>query len=163
MTTLLTNTQIANKLVECTNASDNDAFRGIFMQYLNINNFDQIHKKYFKILSESRKRYVYLVTFTLKPEYHNKPEWYDEARKYINTLPDRPALKILKSETREELTKANIPHWHMACLTSIPLAKSRFIWWTQKFGFIDVSKTKDKSLTTDQAFEKVLEYTTKED
>lgn len=154
---------IAQQLVEASNTGNEELFKKAFNNGVTINNYNSVYKKYTQLLSKSRQRYVYLVTFTLKPELHDNQDSIKAARQYISSLPDRKGLFIVKSEWREELTKKGVPHWHLACLVSQPLAKSRFIWWTSKYGFVDVSKTKDKSLTTSEAYQKALEYTVKED
>lgn len=89
------------------------------------------------------KVYRYLITFTIKePENHDP----DKIEKYIKDQFLRSALQVNEAYMVRELTKKDVPHWHVACETTKYLPKDRFHYYTQKYGNIDISKTKSQTL-----------------
>lgn len=118
---------------------------------------------YSKWLKSHNKSYVYLVTFTLKKEIWDKPDQIQKARELAMNIQSRAGLNIHKCEVREEKTKNGVPHWHASVLSRDPIYSNRFKYYVQHYGNVDVSKTKSKSMTTAQAYQYALDYTTKED
>lgn len=106
-------------------------------------------QQYMKIVIKELKKpasksHFYMVTFTLKPDAVQNA---DTARAFIRGTAERKALGIIECHIVEELTKAGVPHWHMAIATDRPLARNRFQYYEKKFGSIDLSVTKNKTLT----------------
>ena len=111
-------------------------------------------KAYLDSLDVPKKSYLYLVTFTLKPECVPQA---DQIEVYIKKqFTHRPALQIVTAHIARELTKAGVPHWHVQVEASTPLCKDRFDYYTRMYGFVDVSKTRSQNP------QKALEYISKE-
>lgn len=91
-----------------------------------------------------------MVTFTLR----NKKD-YDKAREYIYRQHERQQLHVMSYYVVEELTKAGMPHWHVAIQVEKPLKKNRFNYYTKLYGFVDLSRTKGQTIDT------ALEYMSK--
>ncbi len=98
--------------------------------------------KRFKAVVHKRekKRYYYMITFTLREDYDEKRIERIEA--FIKTQAYRPALQIQSASIVRELTKAGRPHWHMAVITLKLLKKDRFTYYKKHYGNIDISKNK---------------------
>ncbi len=91
------------------------------------------------------KTYYYLVTFTISPDIEDNQ--IDDIQSYIiSQFENRPALHICEAYICKEYTKELRPHWHVAVSTHKSLKKDRFNWYQKKYGFVDVSKSKIKSL-----------------
>lgn len=100
-------------------------------------------KKYLNL--QKAKKYYYLITFTLRKDMKHLA---DEAEKYIKKqFTERPPLQIQEAYYVRELTKKGMPHWHVSVCSTTPIAKNRFQYYNKKYGFIDVSKSKQKTLT----------------
>lgn len=97
-----------------------------------------------------KKKYIYMVTFTLRDK-----KKYDKARDYIYRQHERIQLKVIEYHVVEELTKAGMPHWHVAIETEKPLKKNRFNYYSKLYGNIDLSRTKG------QLIDSVLNYMSK--
>lgn len=107
--------------------------------------------KYFN--ETEAKKYYYLVTFTLKPEaVGDSLGAEDYIRKQFT---QRKALGVQEAYMVKEQTKNDTDHWHVAVCTDKPLAKNRFSYYTKLYGFIDISKNIEKTLTN------ALEYISK--
>ncbi len=91
----------------------------------------------------SKKYYFYLITFTVREEEKKNIDLIEE---YIVSQMKRPALKIVFAEYVKEYTKKGMPHFHFAVKSERFIAKNRFNYYTQKYGFIDISKSTNKSL-----------------
>lgn len=96
------------------------------------------------IATMDQKYYYYLVTFTLKPGLADQA---DSIEAYIKKqFVDRTSLGVKESYIVRELTKNNMPHWHVSVKTDRPLKKDRFHYYTKKYGQIDISKNKAQNL-----------------
>lgn len=105
--------------------------------------FSKQYKKYIKSLE--RKKYYYMVTFTIDP---NKvpPEMFPSAQLYIEDQVKREnVLKIEEYEYVVEYTQQGIPHYHVSIVTTKPLFKNRFQYYTKKYGHVDISRSKQTS------------------
>lgn len=101
-----------------------------------------------------KKTYLYLVTFTLKPECVAQA---DQIEVYIKKqFTSRPTLQIVTAHIARELTKSGVPHWHVQVESSTPLSKDRFDYYRKIYGHVDISRTKAKTP------QKTLEYISKE-
>lgn len=106
-----------------------------------------------KVMKEQeKKKYFYLLTFTLKPEADA-----DKAEAYIRRVPERAPLQVTRCDLVKEHTKKGVAHWHMSVITTKALKKDRFSYYAQKFGHLDISKNKA------QIYDEMLEYMTKEE
>lgn len=103
------------------------------------------------LTKDKKKKYYYLVTFTLR----NIPEDIESIEEYIVSQANRRALQILEFHWVREYTKAEVPHWHVCIVTTKALKKDRFNYYIQRYGNIDISK--NKAQTTDE----MLNYMTK--
>lgn len=100
-------------------------------------------RQFFK--ETEKPAYFYLVTFTLKPSISSSD--YDNIEAYIRKqFVDRPSLGVKEAHLVRELTKLNIPHWHVSVQTDRPLKKDRFHYYTKLYGQIDISKNKAQNL-----------------
>ncbi len=98
-------------------------------------------KRFKKTVSKlERKRYYYMITFTLAKDY-TKDE-YLKIEKFIETQAFRPALQIEKAFIVKELTKKGRPHWHMSIVSTKILKKDRFNYYQNLYGTIDISKNR---------------------
>lgn len=83
---------------------------------------------------ENIDKYRYLITFTLKD-----PALSLQARNLIYGLKERKeSLGITKLEITEELTKNNVPHWHVIVYSKKCIKKNRFNHYITHFGNIDI-------------------------
>lgn len=89
------------------------------------------------------KYYCYLVTFTLSPKNTTSAEIVEE---YIRSQFLRAPLKVTEAHMTKELTKKGVPHWHVSVKTTLPLKKDRFNYYIQKYGAIDISKSRAQNL-----------------
>lgn len=87
-----------------------------------------------------RKKYYYMITFTLAKDYTEKE--YKEIEKFIETQAFRPALQIEKASIVKELTKRGRPHWHMSIVSTKIIKKDRFNYYANLYGTIDISKNR---------------------
>lgn len=99
------------------------------------------------------KSYKYMITFTLKPDAEDD---HEKAEFYIKEQVNRDALGILQYYYVKELTKAGVPHWHVAMSTTKPFKRNRLQYYEKKFGSVDVSRTKG------QTIQEALNYMSKE-
>lgn len=108
-------------------------------------------QEYKKQQNENTKRkYYYLVTFTLKPGADE-----DAAHAYVLRVPERSPLQIIRCDYVKELTKKGVTHWHMSVETTKALKTDRFSYYAQKFGHVDVDKNRA------QIYDEMVEYMTK--
>ncbi len=100
------------------------------------------------IAAANRQKYCYLITFTLHKKFHDTYDeaFIDEVTEYIIKQFQRKPLKIIEAHMVQELTKNNIPHWHVACSAEKFIAKNRFNYYAKKYGFIDISKSKCQTI-----------------
>lgn len=84
-----------------------------------------------------QKNYYYLITFTLVDKDNES-----SAEAYIIRQTERSALKLQSYEYVKEYTKAGMPHWHVSAVTTKPLKKDRFHYYSKKYGSIDLSRSK---------------------
>lgn len=109
---------------------------------------------YFSYLTfKEKKKYIYMLTFTLKPEAVGKAK---EAEDFVRAQADRKALGITSYSYVKELTKAGVPHFHAVIETEIPLKKNRFQYYEKIYGKVDFSRTKG------QTNQEALEYISKD-
>lgn len=101
---------------------------------------------------QEKKKYYYLITFTLKPGADP-----DKAEAYIRRVPERSPLQVTRCDLVKEYTKKGVAHWHMSVITTKALKKDRFSYYAQKFGTLDISKNKA------QQYDEMLEYMTKDE
>ncbi len=96
-----------------------------------------------QVKDKEKKKYYYLITFTLKA----KPSEEDEKKieKYILSQMKRKALRISKADYVKEYTKEGVAHWHIAVEAGKYIAKNRFNYYIKQYGYIDISKTKIQS------------------
>lgn len=105
----------------------------------------EFHREFKKQMRDKNiKFYYYLITFTLKPGI--KPSEYKKIERFILRQVTRPALKIREAEYVKELTKKNIPHWHISVKAAKYIAASRFNYYTKHYGFVDINKTTVNSI-----------------
>jgi len=88
------------------------------------------------------KRYIYLVTFTLKPDAINEAA---KAEQYVIQQVARSALHLVSFVYVKELTKQGVPHWHCVVETTEPLKKNRFAYYEKLYGHVDLSRTKGQT------------------
>lgn len=101
------------------------------------------------------KKYRYLCTFTLKPSLPAK-DILDEVESYIVKQFRRKPLQIVSAHIVKEGDGDKLHHhWHVAVETKVPLKKDRFNYYQQKYGFVDIDKTKAQNL------EETLNYISK--
>lgn len=100
-----------------------------------------------KIEATSKKKYQYLVTFTIDPKKH--PDWQSSATLeqtvdyIVESQQDRKlSLQMTFYAYSKEYTKKGMPHWHAVVVTTKPLPKNRFAYFESTYGSIDISKTK---------------------
>lgn len=86
------------------------------------------------------KRYIYLVTFTLRPEITE--EQYPRWRQYVKDALANPKFKPLTIDVSEELHKNGRPHIHGVCEFGVPMKKHKFNYHIKKFGNVDCERTK---------------------
>lgn len=98
------------------------------------------------------KKYLYMITFTLKEDMED----YDEIERYIIKQGSRKALKLTQWTVKREYTKQGRAHWHVLAESTKCLKKDRFNYYISKYGFIDISRSK-----TGESDE-ILNYITKE-
>ncbi len=103
-----------------------------------------------RIKDAERKKYYYLLTFTLKPGADAV-----KAKEYVIRIPERTPLQIIRCDYVEELTKNGVQHWHMSIVTTKALKKDRLQYYAQKYGAFDISKNKA------QQYDEMLEYMAK--
>lgn len=90
----------------------------------------------------SKKRYLYLVTFTVDPKKYSGEEQEDEIENYILKQGNRPALRLIQFQLVKERCKSGMPHWHAFIESEKCLKKDRFNYYISKYGKIDISKSK---------------------
>lgn len=110
------------------------------LRYFTDPEFTKILRK--QIIDSERKKYMYMLTFTLDPK---KNEITEDLESTVSTLienqSNRDALKITYFAYSKEYTKAKLPHWHVVIVTLKPLKKDRFQFYTKKYGNLDLSRT----------------------
>ncbi len=116
--------------------------------------FHNAMKKYCAQMDSIKKRYYYLITFTLKPDIEE--DRYKYIYKYIISRLQRTALQVEKAHIVEELTKKGIPHWHCSVVSKKYISKDRFKYYANKFGFVDISKNHSQNYKT------MMDYISKE-
>lgn len=122
-------------------------YQRIFSDY---ENFTRAFKKYAK--SIEGKSYYYLVTFTLDKTKEktiknlNSEGGLVEIEKYIISQFQRPPLQVKKAYIVQEETKNGDPHWHVSVKTGTCLKKDRFNYYQKIYGYVDISKTRHKSM-----------------
>lgn len=115
---------------------------------------DVYHSVFFKYLKgKTIKRYMYLVTFTLKTDSIKDAL---QAEEFVKSQAERTALQIKKYAYVKELTKQGTPHFHVVVETLKPLKRNRFQYYEKLFGSVDISRTKGQ--TTQEA----LQYISKD-
>lgn len=102
------------------------------------------------------KKYIYLVTFTLRPEHHEDEIIHKLAQSHIEGIAKRDALLLTYFSFVKEHTKAGVPHWHAVIVSENPIKKNRFQYYEKLYGNIDISRTKGQ--TTQPA----IDYISKE-
>lgn len=113
----------------------------------------KFHFHYFKLLDKHNKlKHYYIVTFTLAKDHQN----YDGIEEFIKSDIKRSALKISKAVLSREYTKNGRAHWHAVVQTTRYLKKELFKYYIKTFGFIDITKKKERD------FSSMLDYISKE-
>lgn len=118
--------------------------------------FHENFKSYIK--QKDVKKYYYLVTFTIHPEYASRER---EIEEYIRRQFLRVPLRIKEAWIVRELTATNVPHWHVAVCTYKALKKDRFNYYVKKYGFVDISKSRLNSLEESLNYISKVEQPTK--
>lgn len=110
-----------------------------------LKNYNTISKHMSEFINSlDEHNYCYLVTFTLRPEAVGNA---DEAEIYIKKqFTTRPSLQVREAHVVRELTKLQVPHWHVSVRTRIPLKKDRFQYYEKLYGRVDISKNKAQNL-----------------
>ena len=130
------------------NANTKDERDKIYLEYVHkYNRYIEFHnafKRYHKRLENENKTYCYMLTFTLKDEI--KEDKFDEVNHYIISQSQRDALQVKNCWLVKEFHKSGKPHWHMSIETHKCLKKSRFKYYQNKYGNVDISKSRVKDL-----------------
>ena len=130
--------------------------RDYFLEHIGSNTslLGQFHKEFIAQTEAlaSKKDYIYMITFTLKPSYDGPDE---EVELFIEAQAERKALNIKKFVYVKEKTKKGVSHWHALVVTDKCLKKDRFNYYIKKYGNIDISRNKAQ---TDQ---EILNYLSK--
>lgn len=95
--------------------------------------------------NEAPRKYIYLVTFTLRPEHHDSTVIHDMAQQHIEGIAKRDALLLEYFSYSKEHTKAGVPHWHAVLVSKNSIKKNRFQYYEKLFGNVDISRTKGQS------------------
>lgn len=98
-----------------------------------------------RILKDAKKAHRYLITFTINPSLNtdiNAEELEDIIEQFVEAQAERSALGITYFAYSKEYTKAGRAHWHCVVVTTKPLPKNRFQYYTKTYGHVDISKTK---------------------
>ncbi len=116
----------------------------------------EFHKEIVKTLNlidHNNKKYYYLITFTIDKTKYQVLDKIIE--KYIISRLQRPALQVEKAHIVKELTQQGTAHWHASVIAKKYISKSRFKYYINKYGFVDISKNHS------QKYETMIKYITK--
>jgi len=146
----------ANYFIEklMKNTNDNEEFDKVCLDIPNEEWFD-IMCEYRKRMHKKNKRYYYLITFTLRPDIEEKEE-KNIFQYIISQFEDRPPLQISEAYIVQERTKSDRAHWHVAVSSKVTLSKNMFHYYSSKYGFVDISKSRNNTL------EESLKYISKD-
>ncbi|AXH78885.1 MAG: Rep catalytic domain protein [Circular genetic element sp.] len=100
-------------------------------------------------LTDTSKKYRYLLTFTINPSFNTDVDKEDLEfiiNEFVEAQASRSALGIKYFAYSKEYTKAGQAHWHCAIETSKCLKKDRFNYYIKTYGNIDLSKTKGTTI-----------------
>lgn len=118
------------------------------------NDWIEFHKEIKRqVNNNSKTNYFYLITFTVRECVTTKEEVLQQ---YIESQFKRRALRIIQADIVKEYTKKGKVHWHVSVISEKRLLKKHFNYYTKKYGFVDISKTKI------QTNEESLNYINKE-
>lgn len=92
--------------------------------------------------SNTRKRHIYMITFTINPSKGSSEDFYEKAEELVRSTAQRSALKLVQYQYVREYTEAGVPHWHALAVATKPIKKDRFNYYQKKFGNIDISKNR---------------------
>lgn len=104
-------------------------------------NFNKLFRQRMK--QRELKTYEYLVTFTVKPTITDSEALIES---YIIKQFKQKPKQVIEAHISKEYTKKGAPHWHVAVQTTKALKKDRFNYYIQKYGSIDISKSRLKSI-----------------
>lgn len=96
---------------------------------------------YYKELEKDNRRYIYLITFTKKdPNMED-----DDIEKYIISKFQKDS--IIEAHMAKEKTKNGVSHWHVSVISKTFITKKpTFQYYIKKYGYVDISKTRSKTL-----------------
>ncbi len=133
-----------------------DQQRWYLINVFNKHRSQQFHmdvKTYLRKQDNMNKRYYYLITFTLSDD--NKDLDPKLIKKYIISRLAGSALQVEKAHLVQELTEQGRPHWHASVISKKYISRDRFKYYTDKFGFVDISKNHSQNYQT------MIKYITK--
>lgn len=104
---------------------------------------DYVIKHGFDIIKDARNytpdmEYKYMITFTVRSELRHMHNTIEE---YILNLLKPMCFKLYYSK---EHVKTNV-HWHCVIHMTSRIVHSKFRYYKQKYGFVDISRSKDLS------------------
>lgn len=94
-----------------------------------------------RIAKNNRNQYIYMVTFTIDPKLHAKPN-VAKIEEFIEAQARRKGLEVYECYYARETHKDGRPHWHVCMKTYRPLRSDAFIHYTKHYGRVDISRTK---------------------
>jgi hypothetical protein len=94
-----------------------------------------------------------MITFTKRDDCQYSEE---EIEQIIEKQAKRTALQIVEFSYVKEYTKKGIAHWHCYVKSKVSLAKDRFKYYSDKIGYVDISKSKS------QNSQNIIDYMEKE-
>jgi len=144
-------TCFVRRLVENTN--NKDEFLNIVEEIPLSEWWDTMKAYRDKVHSMQKKKYYYLVTFTLRPDIGEEGiEDY-----IISQFENRIPMQVEKAYIVKEYTKKQKTHWHVSVCTNKFLKKNMFNYYVRKYGFVDIRKSRLNSI------EESLNYISKVD
>lgn len=100
--------------------------------------------------TQAKKRYHYMVTYTIDPKKH--PDITEDLiariERYIETQADRTGLQVEESSYVRETHKNGRPHWHQKFIVTKSIRSDAFVQFTRAYGNvkIDLSHTNGKHI-----------------
>lgn len=114
-----------------------------FITALAQNNY-QFNMLFRQKIKESKKtQYYYQIVFTLKDGVNDSEDVIED---YIKKQFRRKPLQVVKAYICKEYQKNGKAHWHVAVQTTKFLKKDRFNYYIRKYGMINITKSKHKTL-----------------
>lgn len=108
------------------------------------------YEQFVQLKKKSKPVYIYMLTFTISPGKHPliTRELEELIENYIKSQFTRKALRVCEAHYVKEHHKDGRPHWHVSVQTECAIKKSLFTYYQQKYGNIDFSRTKGKTVKT---------------